>query len=98
MDGAEGCQGPAQRAEFSLDSLSTGHTNHQDGEGVPRANSSGVMYPKLLCGRSPLYTSLYDSIFSLALAMVWNQLAFRHSSRRRPLKLSTRPFCIGRPG
>jgi hypothetical protein len=28
----------------------------------------------------------------LALAMVWNQLAFRHSSRRRPLKLSTRPL------
>ncbi len=26
------------------------------------------------------------------------QLALRHSSRRRPWKLSTWPFCIGRPG
>jgi putative ABC transport system permease protein len=28
---------------------------------------------------------------------VWNQCAFRHSSRSRPWKLSTCPFCIGLP-
>ena len=30
--------------------------------------------------------------------MVANQFAFKDSSRKRPLKLSTWPFCIGRPG
>jgi hypothetical protein len=29
---------------------------------------------------------------------VGKAFSFRNSSRRRPLKLSTLPFCIGRPG
>ena len=37
-------------------------------------------------------------IFVPASAKFRNQLAFKHSSRSRPLKLSTWPFCIGRPG
>ena len=50
------------------------------------------------CGRSPLYSSRQREIFSLALAKLRNQLAFKHSSRNRPLKLFTWPFCLGRPG
>jgi len=37
-------------------------------------------------------------IFSLASAKLGNQLAFKHSSRSRPLKLFTWPFCMGLPG
>src|SRR5204863_639 len=38
------------------------------------ANSSGVRYAKLLCGRSPLYSIRHRSIFSFASASVVNQL------------------------
>ena len=34
------------------------------------ANSSGVRYAKLLCGRSPLYSIRHRSIFSFASASV----------------------------
>ena len=36
--------------------------------------------------------------YILVACLVWNQWSFRHSSRKRPLKLSVQPFCIGRPG
>lgn len=61
-------------------------------------DSSGDRYPSELCGLSLLYSSRQASIFALASASVSNQFAFRHSSRNLPLKLSTCPFCIGRPG
>jgi hypothetical protein len=62
------------------------------------ANSFGVLYPKLLCGRSSLYSILHAAILRRASNRFWNQLRFKHSSRIRPLKLSTRPFCVGFPG
>src|SRR5207249_7193975 len=63
-----------------------------------RANSRGAKYPKLLCGRSSLYSSLHALIFTRASNKFPNQLAFRHSSRNFPWKLSTCAFCTGRPG
>jgi hypothetical protein len=65
---------------------------------IRRANSRGAKYPKLLCGRSSLYSSLHAPILSRASNKFANQLAFKHSSRNFPWKLSTYPFCIGRPG
>ena len=63
-----------------------------------RANSRGAKYPKLLCGRSSLYSSFHAAIFARASNKFPNQLAFRHSSRNFPWKLSTNVFCTGRPG
>src|ERR1043166_1170419 len=63
-----------------------------------RANSRGVRYPRLLCGRSSLYSSLHAAIFTRASNKFPNQLAFKHSSRNFPWKLSTNAFCTGRPG
>src|SRR5579863_9768107 len=62
-----------------------------------RANSSGVRYPRLLCGRSSLYSRRHTAILSRASNRFPNQLTFKHSSRIRPLKLSTRPFPIAEP-
>src|SRR6185437_6921865 len=62
------------------------------------AYSSGVRYPRLLCGRSALYSSRQRWTFRRASLRLANQFALRHSSRNRPLKLSTYPFCMGRPG
>src|ERR1044072_180594 len=62
-----------------------------------RANSRGVRYPRLLCGRSSLYSSLHAAIFLRASNRFPNQLAFKHSSRNFPWKLSTNAFCTGRP-
>jgi hypothetical protein len=55
---------------------------------IRRANSRGAKYPKLLCGRSSLYSSFHAAIFALASNKFPNQLAFRHSSRSFPRKLS----------
>src|SRR5229473_3187608 len=63
-----------------------------------RANSRGATYPKLLCGRSSLYSSFQAPIFARASNKLPNQLAFKHSSRSFPWKLSTNAFCTGRPG
>ncbi len=63
-----------------------------------RANSRGAKYPKLLCGRSSLYSSFQAPILARASNKFPNQLAFKHSSRNFPWKLSTCAFCTGRPG
>ena len=63
-----------------------------------RANTRGGTFPKLLCGRSSLYSSLHASIFTRASNKFPNQLAFKHSSRCFPWKLSTCAFFTGRPG
>jgi hypothetical protein len=63
-----------------------------------RANSRDAMYPKLLCGRSSLYSSFQAPIFARASNTLPNQLAFRHSSRNFPWKLPTCAFRTGRPG
>jgi hypothetical protein len=62
------------------------------------ANSLGVRYPKLLCGRSSLYSLRHAVIFLRASNKFWNQLTAKHSSRSRPWKLSTCAFCVGLPG
>src|SRR5229473_243721 len=62
-----------------------------------RANSRGATYPKLLCGRSSLYSSFHAPIFARASNKLPNQLAFRHSSRSFPWKLSTYAFCTRPP-
>jgi hypothetical protein len=56
---------------------------------IRRANSPSAKYPKLLCGRSSLYSSFHAAIFALASDKFPNQLAFKHSSRSLPWKLST---------
>src|SRR5713226_8863685 len=45
-----------------------------------RANSRGATYPKLLCGRSSLYSSFHAPIFARASNKLPNQLAFRNHS------------------
>ena len=62
------------------------------------ANCSGVKSPSELCGRSVLYSMRHCSITRRAWAIVRNQCSFRHSSRKRPLKLSMYAFSIGFPG
>ena len=49
-------------------------------------------------GRHELYSSRHASILSRAFFKVLNQFSFRHSSRKRPLKLSANPFSMGLPG
>jgi len=67
-------------------------------------NGFGSLYPAYIRGRA--YLQLREGrlaafrrleIFALASTRLRNQLAFKHSSRSLPLKLSTCPFCIGRP-
>lgn len=61
-------------------------------------NSAGVRYPSELCGRSQLYSSRQLATVRRTSPSMRNQLTFKHSSRSHPWKLSTWPFCIGRPG
>jgi hypothetical protein len=93
VDGAEGGQG--ERSEFilSLDRLSTGRTDHPGGEGARSANSTNPG----CCAAVPVFGSPSFHLL-LRFDQRRKQFAFKHSSRNRPLKLSTRPFCIGRPG
>lgn len=65
---------------------------------IRSANFAGGTYPKLLCGRSSLYSSFHAMIFRRASNKFPNQFAFKHSSRNFPWKLSTCAFCTGRPG
>jgi putative transposase len=51
---------------------------------LSRANSSGVRYPKLLCGRSRLYSIRQAAIFRRASNRFPNQLTRKHSSRSLP--------------
>src|SRR5690606_41395380 len=62
------------------------------------ANLAGVSRLSDECGRSVLYSRLHDSICTLAAASEVNQWRFRQSSRKVPLKLSTKQFCTGLPG
>jgi hypothetical protein len=62
---------------------------------VPPQTLFGVRYPKLLCGRSSLYSIFHAAIFRRASNKFWNQLTVKHSSRNRPWKLSTCAFCVG---
>jgi len=48
------------------------------------AKSLGVLYPKLLCGHSSLYSFRYTAIFRRATSEFCTQLTARHSSRNRP--------------
>jgi len=43
---------------------------------IRRANTPGAKYPRLLCGRSSLYSSLHAAIFTRASNKLPNQLAF----------------------
>jgi transposase InsO family protein len=49
-------------------------------------------------GRLGQYSRRQFASVSRTSFRVRNQLVLRHSSRSRPLKLSTCPFCIGLPG
>jgi hypothetical protein len=51
-----------------------------------------------LCGLNELYSSRHSAIFSLASAIDRNQLVFRHSSRKLPLKDSIYALSVGFPG
>jgi hypothetical protein len=47
----------------------------------------GTLLPIAPCGRNSLYSLRQSSIFSRASARVRNQCWFRHSARKRPLKV-----------
>src|SRR5688572_22017951 len=57
--------------------------------------SFGVRPDKELCGLKPLYSSLNNRIFSFATSSERNQLTFRHSSRKLPLKDSMNGLSVG---
>src|SRR5262249_55176287 len=61
------------------------------------ANSLGVRPPREPCSRSSLYCSFHWLMIVLAVLRFVNQFSLRHSSRKRPLKLSTKQFCTGLP-
>jgi hypothetical protein len=64
----------------------------------PRSNRVDVIERCLRFDLHPIVHA-QDLLAQLSFQLyVRNQLAFRHSSRRRPWKLSTCPFCIGLPG
>src|SRR5688500_698939 len=60
--------------------------------------SFGVRPDKELCGLKPLYSSLNNRIFSFASSSERNQLTFKHSSRKLPLKDSMNGLSVGFPG
>src|SRR4030095_7138393 len=60
--------------------------------------SFGVRPDKELCGLKPLYSSLNNWIFSFASSSERNQLTFKHSSRKLPLKDSMNGLSVGFPG
>ena len=62
------------------------------------ANAAGVSLPSARWIRRWLYCSLHQSTSSLASASVAKISDESSSSRSRPLKLSTIPFCRGDPG
>src|SRR5215213_9147096 len=63
-----------------------------------RTTSFGVRPDKELCGLKPLYSSLNNWIFSFASSNERNQLTFKHSSRKLPLKDSMNGLSVGFPG
>src|SRR5207248_1174093 len=63
-----------------------------------RANSTGVRFPIEECGLSSLYSRRQAASFRRASTKFKNSSPLRHSSRSLPLKLSMKPFSIGRPG
>src|SRR6267143_4665774 len=63
-----------------------------------RANSTGVRFPIEECGLSSLYSRRQAASFRRASTKSKNNSPLRHSSRNLPLKLSMKPFSIGRPG
>src|SRR5262249_13842698 len=48
------------------------------------ANSFGVLYPRLLCGLSSLYSFCHTAPYCRASNKFWNQLTAKHSSRNTP--------------
>ena len=58
----------------------------------------GVSKPRLLCGRSSLYSRRQSSSTTLASVNVQSCSRSRPSSRKRAWKLSIYPFCHGLPG
>ncbi|GAA3698902.1 hypothetical protein GCM10022268_06540 [Sphingomonas cynarae] len=62
------------------------------------ANAAGVASPSEECGRSVLSSSTQRARMALAWPIVKNSVSLSSSSRMRPLKLSTNPFCVGLPG
>jgi hypothetical protein len=61
-------------------------------------NSAGVRSSKELCGRLSLKSVRHCSSFLRVSSMSKKTSTFKHSSRKRPLKLSTNPFSTGLPG
>ena len=62
------------------------------------ANSAGVRFPIEECGLSSLYSRRQAANFRRASTKTKNSSPLRHSSRSLPLKLSMKPFSVGRPG
>lgn len=61
------------------------------------ANSFGVCQFNFEWGREPLQSFSQMDRAARACASVVNNVSFKNSSRRRPLKDSMKPFCIGLP-
>jgi hypothetical protein len=61
-------------------------------------NSSGVRYARLLCGRSPLYSTRQPSIFSFAFDRRRKPVVVQTFIAKPPFEAFDMPFCIGRPG
>ena len=65
---------------------------------IHAANSSGVRYCRLECGRRRLYSPRYSWHSACACATLPNVSMSRHSRRNVPLNLSFFPFGHGLPG
>ena len=61
-------------------------------------NSAGTNPPRLLCGRTVLWSMHPCLDHPPGLSDGRNRCSLRHSSRKRPLKLSSNLFCCGCPG
>jgi hypothetical protein len=63
-----------------------------------RANSAGVMLPRAECGRCHCSPPSNEAMALRASVSIESSVSLRRSSRKRPLKLSTRAFCVHFPG
>ena len=63
-----------------------------------KAKSAGVMLLMAEWGRWRFQSPFHEVIALRASVSVENSVSLRHSSRKRPLKLSTKAFCVGFPG
>jgi hypothetical protein len=90
--------GPLSDRKLESDSLRVAEGLSRFSQVGGRSKAAGVSPFRLVCGRAVLSSLLHASMIRRAAGRLPNNCSLRHSSRNRPLKFSTNPFCCGLPG